>query len=673
MPCALAPLALMVALSSAHGTPETREVAFRYVSDAPLASAVVVGGFNEWDRARHPLAPDPARKVWTGRFRLPVGVYPYLFCLDNARWVPDPSAPSRPDGNGNANSLLVVAPPDYDLAPGALGDGRITRSALGHRPDASDTVRLDARRANLFVRTRRGDVARVFVRTAAGDHPARRTGGDELYDLWRAEIPLPRDGRYVVLAEDGGPPVEIGRYRQAFARIPLPRPPEWLRDAVFYGILPDRFANGDPTNDGPGVQPWGSPPTHEGRMGGDLAGIRANLAHLSALGANAVYLNPVFVSPSNHGYDTDDYERVDPRFGTNAGLKALVADAHARGVRVILDGVFNHSSPRFFAFRDLLARGADSPYRDWYFPLAYPLVVGEGQRTYRTFAGVPNMPKLDEANPATRDYFVGIGRKWVREAGIDGWRLDVADEIEPGFLRAFRQGVRAERRDAYLLGETWGDAHTMIQGDAMDASMNYRWRDATLRLVNRQIALAEYVRLLEEIDATTPVDARWATFNLLGSHDTERLRTVLGGSEAKHRLAAAVQFFSPGAPMILYGDEYGHEGGKEPASRVAMPRDPTEPQKALMAFYAKLAALRRELAPSRRKPFSASVEGGLLVLRYGEGEDASELVLNVGDAPVERPTDARRVILHERAELSESASRIESDGFVLSLAASRKG
>lgn len=340
-------------------------------------------------------------------------------------------------------------------------------------------------------------------------------------------------------------------------------------------------------------------------------------------------------------------------------------------MRVLLDGVFNHSSPNFFAFKNLQARGAASPYRDWYYPLAYPIQVAEGQRTYRTFAGVANMPKLNQANPPTRDYFVGIGAKWVREAGVDGWRLDVADEIDPAFLRAFRRGVRAARRDAYLAGETWGDAHAMIQGDAMDASMNYRWRDATLKLVNRQITPAEYVRLLQEIDATTPVAARGATFNVLGSHDTERLRTVLGGSESKHRLAAAIQFFSPGVPVIYYGDEYGLEGRKEPASRNAFPLKPTAAQSQLAAYYRSLAQMRRGFGQATSCTVSITRAGGLkLTRRDARGKAKAFLLINLADTLMKVKRAGELMSRHE-ASVAGSEIKLKPSGFIIYRPASR--
>lgn len=658
----LAALALMATVVSED---EARPVTFRFSDGAAHESVVVVGGFNEWDRARNPLTPDAERKVWTGTFRIPIGAYPYLFCVDNRSWVRDPAAPTRPDGNGNVNSLLIVAPEDYDIRPARPGDGHVTASALRHRPDARDTIRYDRETVGVRVRTRKDDVARVTVRSGGRTSEGERLGGDELHDEWWVAFRSPRDGRYRIEA-DG---VEVGTFRQAFARYALPRPPAWLRDAVFYQIFPERFASGDPANDGPDVQPWGSTPTPRGRMGGDLAGIRANLGRLEAIGANALYLNPVFASPSNHAYDTDDYERVDSRFGTNGDLKGLVGELHRRGMRVILDGVFNHSSPEFFAFRDLRSRGAESPFRDWYHPLAFPIVVGEGQRTYRTFAGVPNMPKLNQETPAARDYFVGIGRKWIREAGVDGWRLDVADEIHPSFLRAFRKGVRAARRDAYLLGETWGDAHEMIQGDAMDASMNYRWRRATLDLVNRRITPTEYARALREIDATTPVEARWATFNLLGSHDTERLRTAVGGSAARHKLAAAIQFFSPGVPCVYYGDEYGLEGGKEPASRNAMPTSPTAEQTELAAFYRRLSEARGALADLRsRDPVDPVAPGsGRLLLAYGrEGSGVGRLLANLSDRAVdEQVPSGLQILVGDGYRREGERVTLAPDGFVI--------
>ena len=630
----------------------SRPVRFSFSDGRPHASVVVVGGFNAWDRAKDPLKPSPDGRTWTGEVAIPVGVYPYLFCLDGREWVPDPAAPRIPDGNGNTNSKLVVAPEDYG-APARRGDGRVTASALR----AGDAFRMDADHVALRARTRAGDVRRVEARVGTKSYPMTPIAEDELYETWQGEVPSSARA-YRIVAADGEASVEIGTGTLDAAKMPLPSPPAWTEDAVFYQIFPDRYANGDPANDPKDVQPWDAPPTPTGWKGGDLKGIASGLDRIAALGVTGLYLNPVFAALSNHGYDTVDYTRVDPRFGTNADLKALVSEGHARGLRTILDGVFNHTSPEFFAFADLRAKGAESRYRDWYAPLAFPIVVGEGQRTYRTFAGVFTMPKLNLDDPEARAYFAGIGARWIREAGVDGWRLDVADEIAPGFWPAFRAAVRAAKPDAYTVAETWHDPHELVAGDGLDAAMNYPWRAAVLDLVNRRITPAEFVTRMRAVEAGVPRPARRAMFDVLGSHDTERLRTVVGGSEARHRLAAAVQFFSPGVPVVYYGDEYGLEGGKEPASRNPMPVSPTSAQLAFADFYRSLAAMRKGVDRSRAFTVASSPSGAILT--YRAGRVGTRMRMNVSPRPVACRTRGEVLLSSGLA-----GGRLAPDGFVI--------
>ena len=290
--------------------------------------------------------------------------------------------------------------------------------------------------------------------------------------------------------------------------------PAWMNGAVVYQIFPDRFANGDRTNDPPGTVPWGSPPVWLEFQGGDLQGIIAALDYLQALGVDVLYLTPIFVSPSTHKYDTEDFYHVDPGFGGDQALHDLVAALHGRGMRLILDASFNHCNPRFFAFQDLLKNGADSPYRDWFTIHEYPVkiryrphllqeerrrqyehwleslprtsgipfeqVEDEGalfEPSYLAWYGVLDMPKLNQRNPATRAYFLDVAAYWLREFDIDGWRMDVARHVEPDFWVDFRRVCKAAKPDCYLLAEIWGNTAPWLQGDQFDATMNYIFRD----------------------------------------------------------------------------------------------------------------------------------------------------------------------------------------------------
>ena len=233
--------------------------------------------------------------------------------------------------------------------------------------------------------------------------------------------------------------------------------PYWVQDAIFYQIFPDRFADGDPSNNPPNAHPWGAPPTDWGFQGGDLRGIIDKFNYLLDLGVNALYLNPIFQSSSNHRYNVSDYYAIDPKLGNSSDFRALIDVAHHNGVRVLLDGVFNHSGRGFFAFSDLLENQEKSPYRDWFHVQRFPVDAYSGgdAKDYQAWWGFKSLPKLNISNPAVRRYILDVARFWI-EQGADGWRLDVPNEIDDDdFWDEFREVVKSVNSDAYLVGEIW--------------------------------------------------------------------------------------------------------------------------------------------------------------------------------------------------------------------------
>ena len=229
--------------------------------------------------------------------------------------------------------------------------------------------------------------------------------------------------------------------------------PDWVPDAVFYQIFPDRFRNGDPGNDPPDTVPWGTEPDRTHFQGGDLAGVRQGLPYLRDLGVTALYLTPIFAAGSTHRYDTHDYLRVDPALGDETTLTELVGDAHARGIRVLLDGVFNHAGDGFGPFQDLMANGVNSAWKDWFFPASFPLQTDPPN--YQTCGGAAFLPKLNTSNAEVAAYLIEVGTYWLERAGTDGWRLDVPWKVPRTFWVAFRDAIRARRPDAFLAGEFW--------------------------------------------------------------------------------------------------------------------------------------------------------------------------------------------------------------------------
>jgi cyclomaltodextrinase / maltogenic alpha-amylase / neopullulanase len=444
--------------------------------------------------------------------------------------------------------------------------------------------------------------------------------------------------------------------------------PGWVRDAVFYQIFPDRFASsGRVPKPGP-LEPWDAPPTDYGFKGGDLLGIVERLDYLQDLGVTAIYLTPIFQSASNHRYHTYDYFHVDPLLGGDEALRELLDVAHGRGMRVILDGVFNHTGRGFWPFHHILETGAASPYRDWFH---IDLDVIEGRREflpypprdagpgtlfgYAAWWNLPALPKLNTANPEVREYLLSVAEYWLR-FGIDGWRLDVPGEIDdPAFWSAFRERCRAVREDAYLVGEIWMTAPDWVAGDRFDALMDYPLAEAILGyvggssldwgVVRAHNEYREYLhpldgpgfagRLVELLGVYDP-DVVAVQLNLLSSHDTPRALTVLGGDKAALRMALLLQCLLPGAPCVYYGDEVGLSGGNDPANRGAFPWDAALWDDGLRDFIRGLVGLRAS-EPAVRHGATSTVgaEGAAMALERRLGDDRVILVVNPGDGAVD--------------------------------------
>ncbi|GMA57442.1 neopullulanase [Alicyclobacillus sacchari] len=342
--------------------------------------------------------------------------------------------------------------------------------------------------------------------------------------------------------------------------------PEWVDQAVAYQIFPERFANGNPCITPEGACDWYDSPTPTSIHGGDLAGIRQRLDYLQDLGINLIYLTPIFRAGSNHKYDTTDYFEIDPQFGTKDDLRGLVADAHDRGIRVVLDAVFNHCGYFFRPFQDAIRHGKQSRYWHWFF------IEGDEIDTetvnYETFATkLRYMPKLNLAHPEVERYMLTVAEYWLSECDIDGWRLDVANEIDHVFWRKFRETVKRAKPDALIIGEVWHNSLPWLQGDQFDGVMNYPLRECILDLLVRgRLSTAEFAERVTDWQFAYPAQAQRSMFNLLGSHDTERIRTMAGGMVAPVVQAMALLMTVPGIPMLYYGDEIGMEGGADPCA-----------------------------------------------------------------------------------------------------------
>lgn len=410
--------------------------------------------------------------------------------------------------------------------------------------------------------------------------------------------------------------------------------PEWVQDAVFYQIFPDRFYNGDPNNDPPNVQAWGSPPSVTGFQGGDLRGIQDKLDYLLDLGVNALYLTPIFQATSNHRYNTTDYYRIDPKLGTLDDFRSFLDAAHRRGFRVILDGVFNHCGRSFFAFADILENQEHSPYLKWFHIRHFPVdayAFGDAQ-DYLGWWGMKSLPKFNTNNPEVRRYILDVARYWI-EQGIDGWRLDVPNEIDDdSFWVEFRHVVKTANPEAYLLGEIWTADRRWVGDGHFDGLMNYPVRDAVLRLLFAgTLDTPQFIDKLAALIKTYPPENMFAMYVPLGSHDTERLLTKVENNLDKARLAFLFQFAFLGAPAIYYGDEIGLTGGKDPACRAAFPWNTSQWNLELLDWVKKLVALRKQSIALRRGdyyPLCNDLECSCLAFARRHSEECVLVAIN---------------------------------------------
>jgi cyclomaltodextrinase / maltogenic alpha-amylase / neopullulanase len=484
--------------------------------------------------------------------------------------------------------------------------------------------------------------------------------------------------------------------------------PAWVRDAVFYQIFPDRFA-ASATVVKPGeLESWDSPPTLYGFKGGDLIGIVEHLPYLVDLGVTAIYLTPIFSSGSNHRYHTYDYFHVDPMLGGDAGLRTLLDAAHERGLRVVLDGVFNHTGRGFWPFHHILETGPASPYRNWFHLdagvldgstalRAYPGVdASPSDYGYRAWSNLPALPKLNTDEPQVREFLFSVAEHWLR-FGIDGWRLDVPAEIDDeAFWQEFRVRCRAVRPDAYLVGEIWEIAPDWLRGDRFDALMNYPLAEAILSFAggpSLDMAVVrshhEYrkrmgpldgpgfaARLAETLEAYDP-DIVAVQLNLLGSHDAPRMRTVLGDDDAAVRLAILLQMTLPGAPSIYYGDEVGLTGGNDPDCRRAFPWDEGRWDASLHAYMRDAVRLRSSEMALRHGSVAILAAAGETIVYERRQEDRAWLVaVNAGAQTARirvRPTLASASTPIDRLAVGEARWSTEPDGSVELVLGGRAG
>ncbi len=368
--------------------------------------------------------------------------------------------------------------------------------------------------------------------------------------------------------------------------------PEWFKEAVVYNIFPDSFANGkrrlaEESESAECCTERMAVVQSRNRLGGSIRGIIENLDYIGGLGFNCLYLNPIFVAGEYHKYDTLDYYHIDPCLGSDEDFRRLVEEVHARKMHIVIDGVFNHCSWYFQAFDDVVRHGEASMYKDWFYELTFPVRrPREGEIPhYACFAYEKKMPKLNTANPAVQEYFADVCRYWIEKFGVDGWRLDVANEIDRNFWRTFRQAAKEANPQAVLIGEVWENSETWLRGDAFDSTMNYDFRKHCREFFAlRRIDAEEFAGKIIQMQLRYPTNMMRGQLNLLDSHDVPRFLSICGGDMDSWKAAFVFLMISPGVPRVFYGDELEAGGITENEYRAAMPWNTMEQKQDLLDF-----------------------------------------------------------------------------------------
>ncbi|SDI25313.1 glycoside hydrolase family 13 protein [Alteribacillus bidgolensis] len=533
-------------------------------------------------------------------------------------------------------------------------------TAVSHEPKYRDSYALDAQTLEIRVKTKKGDVQHAdlifgdpylwedeqWVKHSKAMH---YSGSSEWYDFWTVRIhPLYQRVRYGFTFRSGQqtwtftekgwynePPKDTDEYFcfPFMNAVEVFRAPKWVEETVWYQIFPERFHNGDSSLSPEGTPPWGSkPPTPSNFFGGDLKGVEEKLDHLIELGVNGIYFTPIFKALSNHKYDTIDYFEVDPHFGDTDSLKSLIDACHKRGIRVMFDAVFNHSGFYFPPFQDVLKHGSESKYKDWFHIKDFPVKTSPAAN-YDTFAFTPQMPKLNTEHPEVKEYLLDVATYWIKEFDIDGWRLDVANEVDHTFWREFRMRTKAIKPDLFILGEIWHDSMPWLQGDQFDSVMNYPFTEAALDFVAKgRISSHTFAQRIAHILHQYPSPVHRVAFNLLGSHDTPRVLTEAGHNVSKVKMLYLLLFAFPGTPCIYYGDEIGLTGEHDPGCRKCMVWEKDQQNRDLFAFLQQLITLRKQhssFSPQADLSIEhADADTNLLVLKKTNNNKEIYLVMN---------------------------------------------
>ncbi|MBM7839597.1 cyclomaltodextrinase [Alkalihalobacillus xiaoxiensis] len=541
------------------------------------------------------------------------------------------------------------------------------KEAIYHRPKNNYAYAYSKDSLHIRLRTKKNDLVQVDLIYADPynwddtgwlfeQKAMRLEASDQLFDYWMIDVTVPyRRLRYgfklsneeeiIYYTEKGfydKAPTDDTAYYFCFPfinPIDIFQAPEWVKHTVWYQIFPERFANGDSSINPINTLPWGSTKaTPTNFFGGDFAGILQHIDYLVDLGINGIYFTPIFKAASNHKYDTIDYMEIDPQFGDKDTFRKLVNACHEKGIKVMLDAVFNHSGYYFEPFQDVLRHQEKSAYKDWFHIREFPVTPGP-KPNYDTFAFVDYMPKLNTENPEVKDYFLKVARYWIEEFNIDGWRLDVANEVDHQFWRDFRREIKATNPGVYILGEIWHDSMPWLQGDQFDAVMNYPFTIAALDYIAKQkINAQEFANQLTEVLCSYPNNVNEVTFNLLGSHDTARVLTVCQDDKEKAKLLYFLLLSSKGTPCIYYGEEIGMSGENDPGCRDCMIWEEEKQDVDFKAFMKKMIHLRKTEAAfgseASLEVVEATIESNHLIYAREHNNERIYFMVNPSKQPI---------------------------------------
>lgn len=582
-------------------------------------------------------------------------------------------------------------------------------TAIYHRPESEYAYLYKEGKVHIRIRTKKEDVEKIvlhygdpfiFLEDSYEDVKEMvKVTSDALFDYWQVAVSVrfarlqylfelkDKVGQSILYGDKGfadNSPENLALEGNGFKlpyihEIDGCQVPDWVSKTVWYQIFPERFANGNAELSPAGALDWDSSirPKSSDFFGGDLQGIIEHLDYLQDLGITGLYLCPIFESPSNHKYNTTDYFEIDRHFGNKETFRQLVEQAHLRGMKVMLDAVFNHIGDQSAQWQDVLEHGENSAYKDWFhiqeFPVTNDKLMNPKELPYHTFAFASYMPKLNTANPEVKDYLLSVANYWIEHFDIDAWRLDVANEVDHQFWRDFRKDVLAKKPDLYILGEVWHTSQPWLNGDEFHAVMNYPLSDSIKDyFLSRSKKTSQFIAEINCQSMYYKQQISEVMFNLLDSHDTERILTTAKGDIQLVKSALAFLFLQRGTPCIYYGTELELGGGMDPDCRRVMPWDRVSSSNDMLNFMKNLIQLRKDVADiiQHGKFTLEEIAPDVLVLEWEHDHQAIRSVFNQSNENYLLGRDSADLVSH--CQTDDQQLVILPKGFVVYCDASKK-